>query len=336
MVGHPAWTCCSRRRRLRGGRAGNGVAGAHHRSGWREQQRKRRMVGELRSTGQRRLRAVGRRGQIFRSADPRVARGSRPVAARMPALQDARAAAPAGAGVVEPADPVPHVRSGFGGGAGPGRADCSRARSSMRPADRRHRGAAAVHCIVRLRRNRGWTQFEELLPEAIDLIGPGPPRRAIRFRRASRWRPTTAREPVAGEFRRVFEEQRFGLPLQDSLLGMADRIGLVDVRILVTAILIQREVGGNLAEILDNLSSVDPRAVHHPPPAQGLHRAGPDDRLPAGAAAVHARSPCSTRSTRSTCRCCSRTRSARSSSRVALVMQLVGFFWIRKIVNIEI
>ena len=63
-------------------------------------------------------------------------------------------------------------------------------------------------------------------------------------------------EPVAGEFRRVFEEQRFGLPLQDSLLGMADRVNLVDVRILVTAILIQREVGGNLAEILDNLAAV--------------------------------------------------------------------------------
>ncbi len=63
-------------------------------------------------------------------------------------------------------------------------------------------------------------------------------------------------EPVSGEFRRVFEEQRFGLPLQDSLLGMADRVNLVDVRILVTAILIQREVGGNLAEILDNLAAV--------------------------------------------------------------------------------
>ncbi len=63
-------------------------------------------------------------------------------------------------------------------------------------------------------------------------------------------------EPVASEFRRVFEEQRFGLPLQDSLLSMADRVNLVDVRILVTAILIQREVGGNLAEILDNLSTV--------------------------------------------------------------------------------
>ena len=62
-------------------------------------------------------------------------------------------------------------------------------------------------------------------------------------------------EPIAGEFRRAFEEQRFGLPFEDAILAMADRVILVDVRILVTAILIQREVGGNLAEVLDNLAA---------------------------------------------------------------------------------
>jgi tight adherence protein B len=108
---------------------------------------------------------------------------------------------------------------------------------------------------VRSRRTKRLNAFEEFLPESIDLVG-----RALRaghplsagFKMAADDGP----EPVAGEFRRIFEEQRFGLPLQDSLLGMTDRINLVDVRILVTAILIQREVGGNLAEILDNLSAV--------------------------------------------------------------------------------
>jgi tight adherence protein B len=61
-------------------------------------------------------------------------------------------------------------------------------------------------------------------------------------------------EPLAGEFRRVFEEQKFGLAIEDSLLALADRIDLVDMRIFVTALLIQREVGGNLAEILDKIS----------------------------------------------------------------------------------
>jgi tight adherence protein B len=56
------------------------------------------------------------------------------------------------------------------------------------------------------------------------------------------------------EFRRSFEEQKFGLPLKDSLLNLMERIDLVDVRIFVTALLVQREVGGNLAEILDNVA----------------------------------------------------------------------------------
>ena len=59
------------------------------------------------------------------------------------------------------------------------------------------------------------------------------------------------------------------------MLAMADRVALVDVRILVTAILIQREVGGNLAEVLDNTGRHHPRAVHDPAAAPGVHRAGP-------------------------------------------------------------
>jgi tight adherence protein B len=49
---------------------------------------------------------------------------------------------------------------------------------------------------------------------------------------------------------------RFGLPIGDSLTSLADRVPLVDVRIFVTALMIQREVGGNLAEILDNLADI--------------------------------------------------------------------------------
>jgi tight adherence protein B len=62
------------------------------------------------------------------------------------------------------------------------------------------------------------------------------------------------KDPIAGEFRQIFEEQRFGLPFEEALLGMADRNELGDVRIFVTALLVQREVGGNLAEILDKIS----------------------------------------------------------------------------------
>jgi tight adherence protein B len=62
-------------------------------------------------------------------------------------------------------------------------------------------------------------------------------------------------EPIGSEFRAVFEEQRFGLPFEDALLGLGDRVNIPDVRILITAILVQREVGGNLAEILEKVGA---------------------------------------------------------------------------------
>lgn len=96
-------------------------------------------------------------------------------------------------------------------------------------------------------------RFEEQFPESIELLT-----RAIRaghpisagIRMVSEEGP----EVVADEFRQLFEEQRFGLPFEDALLNLVDRLDTVDVRIFVTALLIQREVGGNLAEILDNLA----------------------------------------------------------------------------------
>src|SRR5439155_5406141 len=61
-------------------------------------------------------------------------------------------------------------------------------------------------------------------------------------------------EPISSEFRKLFEEQKFGLPVRDALLNLTERVPLVDVKFFVTAVMLQRETGGNLAEILDNLS----------------------------------------------------------------------------------
>jgi tight adherence protein B len=116
-------------------------------------------------------------------------------------------------------------------------------------------GALLPYMRVRRLRTARLNGFEAGLPEAIDLLG-----RAIRaghpLSSGLKMVADETQEPIAGEFRRAFEEQRFGLPFEDAILAMADRVTLVDVRILVTAILIQREVGGNLAEVLDNLASV--------------------------------------------------------------------------------
>jgi len=105
------------------------------------------------------------------------------------------------------------------------------------------------------RRAKRFQRFEEKFPEAIDTLA-----RAVRaghaFTTALEMIANEISEPVAGEFRQLFEEQKFGLPVRDALLNLADRIPLVDVKFFVTAVMLQRETGGNLAEILDNLSYV--------------------------------------------------------------------------------
>jgi tight adherence protein B len=108
---------------------------------------------------------------------------------------------------------------------------------------------------VRRQRRLRLQAFEEALPDALDLLA-----RAIRaghpIGAGIKIVADEAEEPVAGEFQRTFDEQRFGLPFEDTMLALSLRMPLIDLRMLVTAILIQREVGGNLAEVLDNLGDV--------------------------------------------------------------------------------
>jgi tight adherence protein B len=104
-------------------------------------------------------------------------------------------------------------------------------------------------------RTRRFQKFEEKFPEAIDTLA-----RAVRaghaFTTALEMIANDLAEPVAGEFRQLYEEQKFGLPVRDALINLTERIPLVDVKFFVTAVMLQRETGGNLAEILDNLSYV--------------------------------------------------------------------------------
>jgi tight adherence protein B len=109
--------------------------------------------------------------------------------------------------------------------------------------------------IIAIKRSRRLRAFEKNFPEAIDLLG-----RAVRaghsFTTGLEMIGTELPEPVAGEFRTMFDEQNFGLPLRDALLNLTERMPILDVQFFVTALLIQKETGGNLAETLDNLSHV--------------------------------------------------------------------------------
>jgi tight adherence protein B len=118
-------------------------------------------------------------------------------------------------------------------------------------------GVAGVipFAYVAVERRRRLRLFEEHFPEALDLLN-----RAIRaghaFTTGLGMIANEASEPIAGEFRTTFEEQNFGLPLRDALQHLTERVPLIDVRFFVTALLIQKETGGNLAEILENLAHV--------------------------------------------------------------------------------
>lgn len=114
---------------------------------------------------------------------------------------------------------------------------------------------AAPFLYIRMAAKKRMAAFEEQFPEAIDLIA-----RALRAGHAL---PTALQmvaeevaEPAGSEFRLLFDQQNFGMSLQDALRAFGERISLVDARFFVTAILTQREMGGNLSEVLEKLAAV--------------------------------------------------------------------------------
>ncbi|HEX5337085.1 MAG TPA: type II secretion system F family protein, partial [Gallionella sp.] len=113
-------------------------------------------------------------------------------------------------------------------------------------------GAIPLYYVHRAKQKR-LTTFEQQLPDALDLMG-----RALRaghaFHGALKMVGDEMPEPVAGEFRMTFDELNYGIGLQDALQNLAIRAPSDDLRYFVIAVLIQRETGGNLTELLDNIS----------------------------------------------------------------------------------
>src|SRR5262249_40347419 len=135
--------------------------------------------------------------------------------------------------------------------------------------------------------------------------------------------------------RRSFDEQNCGLPLRDALNEMADRVAILDVKFFVTAVLIQRDTGGNLAEILDNLAHVVRERfkirrqirVHT---AHGRFTGWVLLGLPAAlAVALSVLNP-------DHMQLLFRERIGQMMIMGAIVMQTIGYFWIRKVIKIEV
>jgi tight adherence protein B len=104
--------------------------------------------------------------------------------------------------------------------------------------------------ILSFKRTRRISAFNAALAESIDMMA-----RALRAGHsvvgAMEMLATNAQEPAASEFGEIFKQQNLGLPLRDALMQLLDRVPSADLRVLVTAILVQKDTGGNLAEILD-------------------------------------------------------------------------------------
>jgi tight adherence protein B len=109
------------------------------------------------------------------------------------------------------------------------------------------------YLYVRFRRNRRLSKLEQQLPEALGMMVS-----ALRVGHsliASLGAVAEeSREPISGEFRKCFEEQNYGADLRSALVNLTERAPIQDFRIFVAAVLIQKESGGNLAEVLENVA----------------------------------------------------------------------------------
>jgi len=109
--------------------------------------------------------------------------------------------------------------------------------------------------VVNVKRRLRFKLFMNHFPEALEMFA-----RSLRaghsFTGAIQLVAQEMPHPIGPEFSKVFEEQNLGIPLRQALLGMTERIEALDVKFFVTAILIQRETGGNLAEIIDKIGHV--------------------------------------------------------------------------------
>ena len=195
-------------------------------------------------------------------------------------------------------------------------------------------GLAAPFVWLMRRRSTRVAKFEEQFPDALDLMA-----RAIRAGHAFQSSLGMVAEelvaPVGPEFKKTFDQQNFGLPLREALNGLADRIPLLDVRFFVTAVTIQRESGGNLSEILENLAHVvrerfKIRRQVRTHTAHGRFTGYVLLALPAALAVMLSRiSP-------DQMGLLFREPMGRMMLAGAITLQTIGYFWIRKVIKIEV
>jgi tight adherence protein B len=116
-------------------------------------------------------------------------------------------------------------------------------------------GAFVPFAVLKNMRNRRRKRFEDQLPEAIDMI-VNAMRAGFSFQAALKFVGEEVPSPLGDEFTRVYDEQRLGSDVRSALLAMQERVATLDAKMFVTSLLIQRETGGNLSEVLGGLATL--------------------------------------------------------------------------------
>lgn len=114
---------------------------------------------------------------------------------------------------------------------------------------------AIPYLLVRYAATRRTYLFEDQFPQAMDLIASAL-RAGHAFTSGLSMVSDEVPDPMGAEFRLLYDQQNFGMPLPEALKAFSRRVPLLDARFFITAVLTQREAGGNLAEVLDNLSNL--------------------------------------------------------------------------------
>lgn len=115
--------------------------------------------------------------------------------------------------------------------------------------------AASPFMVIRRNQRKRIARFEELLPDAIDML-VNALRAGYSLQAAMEFVGKEMPDPLGPEFSRFYEEQRLGIDVRRALVDMQERVDSADFRMFVTSLLVQRETGGNLGEILGNIGKL--------------------------------------------------------------------------------
>ena len=116
-------------------------------------------------------------------------------------------------------------------------------------------GWIAPFMWLRWRQKKRIRDFEQQLPDAIDMLVSAM-KAGYSFQAATQFIGEEMIAPLGPEFARFYDEQRLGMDVRSALVGMQTRVESLDLKMFVTAVLIQRETGGNLGEVLSNLADL--------------------------------------------------------------------------------